>query len=257
MAMRAIVKSLVSFGSFILLGASQNAVAQEFSNFGFSMPDVTWDYAGQRVALQQANQLNQSMLNSASSEPSGKAAPPEVKSPVTSLNFSISSSVRSRSLESFAAKIRAADPANAENFLATYGSVDVIRSFGKAMAPFGLRVDNAADTFALWWIAAWQTANRDTRHVDAKTYKAVSLQAAKSFANHPQFASITDAMKQEFSESSMIQTLLIGIATDRYGSDPGYAQSLADAVRQGTKATGLDLDVMTLTEDGFVPAKGK
>jgi hypothetical protein len=250
--MWAIGKSILSFGGVILLGASQNAVAQDYYTPAIN---VVYDYASQTALTNSVNQNAKSQIER--TPPKTNTKPDGIQSPNASFTYIPSKSIRSKNIANFVAKMRAADPANGDNIETTYGSVDVIESFGGAIAPFGLRVDNAADTFAVWWIYAWQTANNDTRNIDAKTYKSVSAQAARSFAGDPQFTNMTDANKQEFSESLLFQTIITSAAKNRYGSDPVNAKTLADAVKISAKKSGLDLDAVTLTEDGFVPVTRK
>lgn len=53
----------------------------------------------------------------------------------------------------------------------------------------------------------------------------------------------------------MVQAALISATQQTYGNDPTMARNLASVVRRGAAASGVDLDAMTLTEQGFVPAK--
>jgi hypothetical protein len=51
----------------------------------------------------------------------------------------------------------------------------------------------------------------------------------------------------------LVQTALIDAIAEKYGKDPAMAPKIAASVRQGARASGLDLDAMTLTKTGFVP----
>ena len=53
-----------------------------------------------------------------------------------------------------------------------------------------------------------------------------------------------------------IGAALIIAAQEGAAHNPALMQKLADAVRQGAKASGLDLDAIQLTDTGFVPVKG-
>jgi hypothetical protein len=48
---------------------------------------------------------------------------------------------------------------------------------------------------------------------------------------------------------------MLGSAFEQRKNDPAMLDQLADAARKGAKASGLDLSLMTLTKDGFVPRK--
>ena len=72
----------------------------------------------------------------------------------------------------------------------------------------------------------------------------------------PEFAGASDAEKQEFAEALLIQAYLIGSASYQLRSNPAQLRAIGNAVRQGARANGIDLDSMTLTDAGFVATKG-
>ena len=89
-----------------------------------------------------------------------------------------------------------------------------------------------------------------------ETAIAVSQQTAMAFLQVPELVDADDATKQEMAESLLIQAALIIAAQEAAADDPALVKQLADAVRQGAKASGLDLDAIQLTDTGFVPVKG-
>jgi hypothetical protein len=172
--------------------------------------------------------------------------------------YTPSKSARKKNLANFVAKTRATDPAGAAQMEQVFASGDIIEQIDGMMQAKGLSVSNAADAYAVWWVNAWEVANGITSgESSSRQLKAVSAQAARGFASTAQFVNATDAQKQEMAEAMLIQAALIDSSAEAYANDPAMKQKLADAVRQGAKKTGLDLDAMTLTEDGFVKAKGR
>jgi hypothetical protein len=169
--------------------------------------------------------------------------------------FTSSASRRRMNLAKFVERSRAADPAGATAMERLFATTDVVAAIGRALAPVGLRTDDVADAYAVWWMSAWQAAHGDASTPDRVTAQAVRAQAAHAIAATPEFAQADDAMKQEFAEALLVQTALIDGMMEEYGSDPAMAAKIAASVRQGARAAGLDLDAMTLTEAGFVPAK--
>jgi hypothetical protein len=176
-------------------------------------------------------------------------------SSTVSLTYPPSASRTRQNLQNFVSKTRATDPAGAAQMAQLFANGDIIDQMDGVMQGKGLTVSNTADAYAVWWVSAWQAANGDTRDIGGATYQAVSAQAARGFAATAQFASATDAQKQEMAEAMLVQAVMIDQFKDTYANDPASKQKLADAVRQGAKKSGLDLDAMTLTEDGFVKAK--
>jgi hypothetical protein len=179
------------------------------------------------------------------------------KSANVAIEYTVSQQRRKKNLANFVAKTRATDPAGAAQMEQVFASGDIIDIVDNAMQGKGLTASNAADAYAVWWVSAWQATQGDTREWSGAAYQAVSAQAARGFGATAQFASATDAQKQEMAEAMLVQAVMIDQFKDTYANDPASKQKLADAVRQGAKKSGLDLDAMTLTEDGFVKAKGR
>ncbi|MFC4292900.1 DUF6683 family protein [Sphingorhabdus arenilitoris] len=174
---------------------------------------------------------------------------------LSSLTYTASAARTKTNLQSFANKTRASDPEGAAKMEQLFASTDIIGAIGGAMDGVGLNHSNAADAFALYWVSAWKAANGDSSSAAARTYQAVAQQAARGLSSSPEFARATDAQKQEMAEAMMIQAALIDAYVEEYASDPAMLRKVSQAVMQGAKASGLELDKMTLTEGGFVKAK--
>jgi hypothetical protein len=175
---------------------------------------------------------------------------------VVSPTYTPSKSLRKKNLASFVAKTRATDPAGADQMEQLFAYGDIISQIDAIMQGKGMTASNAADAYAIWWVSAWQAANGDGSERNSATYQAVSAQAARGFATSPEFANATDAQKQEMAEAMLIQAAMIDAAKDNFANDPAMMKQLATAVKQGAKKSGLDLDTMTLTDEGFAKAKG-
>jgi len=183
----------------------------------------------------------------------------DVKIEKAALNYTISRSYTAKNLQNIADKTRATDPAQADKMEALFASTDIMGLMGDAMQSVGLSRNNAADAFAVYWVSAWQAANGRTDTPNADTFKAVAVQAARGLSQSQQFKAANDRQKQEMAEALMLQAALIDGSIDEAASDRTKQKAVAKAVLQGAKASGLELDKMTLTEEGFVegsPRKG-
>ncbi len=69
------------------------------------------------------------------------------------------------------------------------------------------------------------------------------------------FTNASETNKQEFSEVLLVQAMLTAASADTYSNNPNMLRQLGQTVRLTAKSMGLDLDSMTLTDDGFVPAR--
>ena len=160
---------------------------------------------------------------------------------------------RRANLAQFVAKSRATDPASAASLEALFARGDIIEMTGQALSQYGLRVDNLADAYAVWWITAWQATRGRNDDVSPATVKAVRAQAAQTLGGKAILAGAGDPVKQELAESLLIQTLLIDAAVDQAKTDAAQMKKVGAAVNQGAQGMGLDLMRLNLTETGFSP----
>ena len=147
------------------------------------------------------------------------------------------------------------DPEGATELAAFFKATDIIGQLQTALRPYGLRVDNVADAYSVWWINAWQATRGHNNEVDRDTIEAVRAQAARALTSAPEFGSATDATKQEMAEALLIQAALIDSSVEQSKGKPDQMKAVGRAVAQGARGMGLDLNKMTLTEDGFRPTR--
>ena len=170
------------------------------------------------------------------------------------LEFTPSMQRRRTNYAGFVERSRSVDPAGADGLVETLSN-DPIAMMEPELAKVGLRVDNVADAYTVYWVEAWQAVHGVTGASTRATAQAVREQAAGAIMATPAFASATAAQKQEFAESYLVQALLVGAAKEQAGGDRAKLRQVAAAVEKGARAAGFDLRAMTLTEEGFVPAK--
>jgi hypothetical protein len=160
---------------------------------------------------------------------------------------------RRANLARFAQKSRSVDPQGAAALEQLFATKDVIAEIGTVLQPYGLRVDDVADAYTIWWINSWDAAHGKQTSPDRSLLQAVRAQAAQAIAETSEIARADDAAKQEYAEALLVQAALVESLAEKYGKDPAMARTIAASARQGARASGLDLDAMTLTKDGFVP----
>ncbi|OWJ64148.1 hypothetical protein [Inquilinus limosus] len=61
---------------------------------------------------------------------------------------------RAANLARFVARSRAADPQGADNLAKVFASTDVVEQMRAPLAAVGLRIDDVADAYAVYWINA-------------------------------------------------------------------------------------------------------
>jgi hypothetical protein len=174
----------------------------------------------------------------------------------TVLSFVPNLAVRNSNLAGFIAKTRAQSPESADQMQQLFASTDIFRVIEQALAPTGLRVDNIADAYAVYWISAWEASRgivgSDTSREQAQGVKA---QVSRALLATPAITTATPAQKQELAEALLIQTVLISASAEAAAGDPAQLAAVGKAVRQGASAMGLDLDEMELGPAGFAATK--
>lgn len=121
---------------------------------------------------------------------------------------------------------------------------------------FGFDPYDVADAYAMWWMNAWLVANKRDEVPDNGTIAMVKNQVRNAFAATPDFAKTSDADRQEYAEALLLQATMLGSMFEQWKNDPKMLDQLADAARKGAEASGLDLSMMILTRNGFVPREG-
>ncbi|MCJ2189075.1 DUF6683 family protein [Novosphingobium beihaiensis] len=167
------------------------------------------------------------------------------------LTFSPSAQRRKQNLARFVQKSNG-DP-SVKAFAAKAGQL--YPQMERMMGAIGLNANNVADTYALWWISAWDAAHGVTGTRPASTYQAVKRQAASAILGSSQFRNATPALKQEMAEALIAQTFFIDGSVEDAKNDPQKLRLVGAAVAKGARRMGVDLSAMKLTPAGFRSGK--
>ena len=169
-----------------------------------------------------------------------------------SLTYLPSIQRRNINLAGFVKKSRETDPAGAAEMAKLFASTDIIEVIGQAVAAAGLQVNNVADAYSIYWTSAWNASRGSTKTPSKRQMTSIKSLVANAILVTPAFVSANDSQKQEYAEALLIQAALIDSAMEKANGDPIQLRAIAKAVRKGAKASGFDLDNVTLTEEGFV-----
>jgi hypothetical protein len=238
-----------------LLGVLLIFSTQSFAQFTWYPPVGIWP-----GPLALTGELNTRSLR-ASVRPKTNSPKSLIRQPVVprvkvTLTY-VSSAARTRmNLSNFVAKNRMSDPEGAAKMEEMFASVDIIAEIGKNIAPYGLKTNNVADAYAVYWINAWEASRGIVGSTETRERaQAVRTQASNAMAAVPALATATDAQKQEYAEAMFIQAAMIAAHVEVAAGDDAQLAAVAAAVAQGAKAMGLGLDTMDLTPNGFVRAE--
>jgi hypothetical protein len=174
--------------------------------------------------------------------------------PTARLSYTPSMARRRANLAMFVERSRRKDPKGAARLQQEIAKSDIIGRMNGELARVGLRADNVADAYAAWWLNAWLASRQRTDTPPRSQIAAVRAQAAQAMTSAG-LATASDATKQEVAEANLVQAMLIGSYMEHAKSDRDLSRRLAVAVRQGARASGLNLDAMELTDEGFTPRR--
>ena len=250
-----------------LLGAlalcwPSNAAADYVFQYQYIGP---WDFNTPWIASESINQtILQNMLEDGVDQASNPDvaddnAPPQsasAPSAAPNLGFRFSAERSERNLRAYLAGTH--DPA-ARDYLerlvaARPGLMDDI---GRSMRRFGFDPHNTADAYAAWLVSIWGISEKRNIEPDPATVEAVKRQVRGTFAAVPEFANTSDAERQEYAEALILKAALLGHFFELVKHDPDQLDQLAQVARQGAEDRGIDLSLMTLTINGFVPRQGR
>lgn len=168
------------------------------------------------------------------------------------LNYLPSLQLRKGNYAKFVEITRANDPIAAADLETLFASTDVVATIGDGLQSYELRIDNLADVYTVYWITAWEAANRIKIPSSKAQSQAVQKQVVSALRTVKALQTATDAMKQELAESLLVQAVIMEVGVEQANANPELQQKISAAIKQGARTVGLDLEAVTLTETGFV-----
>jgi hypothetical protein len=149
------------------------------------------------------------------------------------------------------------NPGNGKQAATLFASTDIIGAVHGVMDQYGLERNNVAHAYALYWITYWALANNEHDAPSARAIQAVGAQTERALAASTELATMNDRAKQAAAEELMALAAIFDATSELAKSDAAFAAQMAKASVEGSRKSGLDLDKMTLTDDGFVAKKGR
>jgi hypothetical protein len=251
------MKRLLAFALALCAIAPAPALAQDVWGWSVITPtDTGTDQLSQHLRSQMQRQDQRRATRTTRAIPTQREmldAAPDAPAPnLAALRYTPSKARRTANLAKFVEKTRKVDAAHARDLQNLFAQGDFIEKIGGVLAPHRLRVDNVADAYAVWWIAAWQATRGTNDTAPDSVMAAVRAQSARALGSTPELVNASDADKQEMAESLLVQSALIDRAVDQSKGNASRLRDLGIAVNKGAQGMGLDLTTMELTENGFV-----
>lgn len=158
---------------------------------------------------------------------------------------------RGQNLARFVARTRTVDPVGADIMAAAFAAEDMVAQISRAMPRWGLRPDNLAHAYALYWASAWLGSRGRNDDLPKPQMQAIRRQAEVAILSTNALGGADDAARQQMSEAMLIQSAMISQHVEHAKGKPAALAEVKRAVITGARAMGLDVANMTLTPDGF------
>jgi hypothetical protein len=171
------------------------------------------------------------------------------------LTFAISRPRRQTNINLFVDNI-AQTNAGAGNLLRqAFQQDDFFGAVETRIAPtYGMAMNNVADSAALWLAAAWFAANDDDRDLTRAQFQGLKAQIASSYLQNTRLVALDSGSKQDMSDNLLLMAVWIDLSAKAYKTNASvktmYRRSIIDMARRDM---GIDLTMLVLTDNGFVP----
>jgi hypothetical protein len=237
---------LISLACLSFLFAAR-VCAQDYGSYTYPGTDFYANNNSINVAVM--NNVITKAARDTKSRGAQKTAPSAASS-----KFTPSAALRSTNLNNFVADVARTAPEEAPKLASALGNGLLFTRYGQQMKSIGLDANNVSDHMAVWSLIAWEAAAGKPIVVPPAVYGVVKKQVDQVLSN-TQLAAKSNADKQKMADEFMIRSLIMANQIKQAKTNQEYAKQLAIGTRQSVKASGLDFDKMTLTEDGFVAVK--
>lgn len=178
-------------------------------------------------------------------------APAPVVQPAA-LNFKVSPAIRQKVITAFVDQISEGSPEAGAEWTKLFRSTDVFAEVDKQVKTmFGLSSSNLADTWAVYWSYAWLMTQSRTDDPTKAQVVGLRDQFHPILRAIPSVAALSDAQKQEMSDTLMLQVVMFGALAEAWKDDKASRDEFGTGLQEGTQALGLDLGTVTLSEQGF------
>ncbi len=176
--------------------------------------------------------------------------------PPRSLIFFPNKAQRKKNVADYVGQVAKIAPDYAPQLATEFADGQIFNQYRQMLDGIGLNANDVGDNLAVWWVTAWEASQGRPVETPPEAFAKVQEQVRRVLASDS-FARLSNADKQKFSDSLMIQSLILSNQIDQAKGNPEIAKQLAAGIKKGASQLGFDLASMTLTADGFKPTKGR
>lgn len=161
-------------------------------------------------------------------------------------------SVRRRTVATWMAKTRAANPQIAANLKRDLRGRDPIVAISSNIGRYGLRTDDLADVVAVYLVSSWQGMRGEVNDPPLAPMRAARAQIHRVLSSNRRFASASNATKQQLAESLLLQMVVDDQSVRLAKGNPAQMARAQSSIRQNViRVLKIDLAKMKLTNQGL------
>ena len=169
-----------------------------------------------------------------------------------STRFKTNSATRRNLLANLVARTRAANPQSGAALERDFAKGDPIAAIAPALARYGIRTDDVADTMAVYLISAYYGVRGSNQDPSPASLRATRDQMRRALLSNRAFVSASNAAKQQMSDALLIQVMFDDRMLSGAKGNPARMASVKSAIRQNALQTfKLDLSKLKLTSQGL------
>lgn len=169
-----------------------------------------------------------------------------------STRFRFSSATRRGVLAAWVARVRAVDPPNADKLQRDLLKKDPIANVAPVFPRYGMHKDDVADAMTIYLVGAWYGVRGSNQDPPRALVRGVREQMREVLLSLPQFASASNADKQQLADTMILQAIGNESLVNGAKGKSGEMAKVKSLIRQtALKGFKLDLSKMKLTAQGF------
>lgn len=195
--------------------------------------------------------VSNAMRNSVTSTP---RATTTAASPAASMIYKADAARQKATVEQWLTKVGRDDPDTAKQFRQLFQQQSLSQLNGTWLKQYGMSTSNGADVAAAYLSTAWLIARGNAGDPSRAQITGLRNQLARAMAATPGWTGASNATKQEFADTLMLQGVVNSSLLTSAQNSGRSTEDVGNAVANGAEsAFGVDVRQMDLTSAGFVP----
>jgi hypothetical protein len=191
------------------------------------------------------------LTNTLSQGTQPSAAPP-TQAQRAKLNYTPSPAVRAANIAKFVAGMKQLNAEAGAQMEQGFAQADVFEQMAQGLQPFGLRIDNIADAYTVYFMNGWMAANGRMDQNTKEQAMGTKATVERVFAASPDIGKLSDEDKQSMAESLLLQAFLYDAMLQGTASDPQALKKVQADVRAALKQSAIDVDLFELKTNGLL-----